>query len=174
MRFSIIAALSSLLIVTACAFADAATPTAGESFQIESAAHPGQLLRVEDAKSADGTPMVLYPKQAWRCMTWELQADGDGVRLKNHFTKKTLGPTTAPSGSANAPVVQRPLAKSPVRTEAWQFVPIDGKPGLFRIVHTETGLALEADDEGNVVAKKPSDAANQQWRLLPKPQHFTG
>jgi hypothetical protein len=107
-------------------------------------------------------------------MTWELQADGDGVRLKNHFTRKSLAPTTAPSNTATAPVVQRPLAKSPARMEAWQFVPLEGKTGLFRIVHTETGLALEAEDDGSIVATKPSDAANQQWRLLPKPEHFTG
>ncbi|MFT3787704.1 MAG: RICIN domain-containing protein [Tepidisphaeraceae bacterium] len=155
--------------------ADVSKPQAGESFQIESVPNPGQLLRVKDASNRDGTPMVLYPEQAWRCMTWELQADGEGgaVRLKNHFTHKTLAPTTAPADAA-APVVQKPVAKDPAPNEAWKFEPIDGKPGQFRIVYVETGLVLEAQDNGVIVGKKPSDAAGQTWKLLPKPERFTG
>jgi hypothetical protein len=145
----------------------------GQSIQIESVAQPGRLLRVEDAKSANGTPIVLYPNQAWKCMTWQLQADGGGFRLKNHFTNKTLTPTTAPADEAT-PVVQKPLDKTPAKDEAWMFVPIDGKAGLFHIIHEVTGRALEAGDDGDVIANKPSDQPAQEWRLLEKPTRFTG
>lgn len=164
-----IAALVAL-ILAAGANADTASPAAGDSFQIESVAHPGQLLRVEDARSADGTPIVLYPAQAWRCMTWELAAEPGGFRLRNHFTHKTLAPTTAPA----AAVVQRPVAKSPTADEPWRFEPIDGKPGTFRIVHVATGAALEAGENDRIIATKPSDSPSQQWKLRPKPEHFTG
>ena len=110
-------------------------------------------------------------------MTWELQADGEAsVRLKNLFTKKTVVPTSQPADKADQPlaVVQKPLARKPAPTEMWKFLPIDGKEGLFHIVHSSSGLRLEASDDGRVVASKPSDAASQQWRLLKKPDHFTG
>jgi hypothetical protein len=188
-RRPLIVVLLALSFAARNVIADESKPSVGESFQIESVAHAGQLLRVEDARSADGTPMVLYPQQAWKCMTWQLQADGDDVRLKNHFTKKTLTPANTPKApSSTAPadakpdapmaVVQRPLAKTPEAVEAWKFVPIEGKAGVFQIVHAQSGLALEAGEDGRVVASKPAskpaDAPSQQWRLLKKPEHFTG
>ncbi len=153
--------------------ADVSNPVVGDSFQIESAASPGRLLRVKDARSENGTPMVLYPKVAWKCMTWELQADGDGFRLRNHFTRKTLGPTTKPSDAAT-PVVQKPLEKEPSASEAWRFDPIADTDGLVRLVHIESGNVLEANDDGGIVLARPSDSPGQRWRLLPKPEKFTG
>lgn len=171
LRLSVSAAAALAALVTFAA-ADVSNPAAGESFQIESASHPGELLRVKDARSENGTPIVLYPKVAWKCMTWELQADGEGFRLRNHFTRKTLGPTTRPSDAAT-PVVQKPLDKEPSASEAWRFEPIDGTDGLVRLVHVESGNVLEASEEG-IVLVKPSDSPNQRWRLLPKPERFTG
>lgn len=169
--------MSLSLLLSALALADVNTPAAGDSFQIENAARPGDLLRVKDARSADGTPLVLYPKQAWKCMTWELQADGEAFRLRNHFTNKTLAPITSPTtqpADASTPVVQRPLDKEPSPFEAWRFEPIADTEGLVRVVHVESGQVLEADGNGNVVLKKSSDAPTQRWRLLPKPEKFTG
>lgn len=171
-RLCSIFAASLTLVFVAATYADVAHPAAGDSFQIESALKPGQLLRVKDARSENGTPIVLYPKVAWKCMTWQLEADGEGFRLKNHFTNKTLGPATRP-GDAPTPVVQKPLEKEPIASEAWRFEPIDGTEGLVRLVHVESGYVLEASESGIVLAK-PSDSPGQRWRLLPKPEKFTG
>src|SRR5262249_22627047 len=67
-----------------------AGPTAGKSYQIRNKQF-GDLLRPEDANSADGTPIVLYPAQAWKCMTWKLSAAGESqFCLQNRFTSKTF------------------------------------------------------------------------------------
>lgn len=168
---SLVASLS-LIYVTASE-ADVTHPIPGDSFQIESAANPGRLLRVKDARSENGTPIVLYPQVAWKCMTWQLEADGEGFRLKNHFTRKTLGPTTKPADTST-PVVQKPLDKEPSASEAWRFEAIEGTDGLVRLMHIESGFVLEATEGGSIVLAKPSDSPAQRWRLLPKPEKFTG
>lgn len=33
----------------------------------------GMLLRVKDAASKNGTPLVAYNPQNWKCMTWDLK-----------------------------------------------------------------------------------------------------
>jgi hypothetical protein len=171
LRTSVAASLAFLFI--AATYGDVAHPAAGDSFQIESAANAGRLLRVKDARSENGTPIVLYPKVAWKCMTWQFEADGEGFRLRNHFTRKTLGPATKPS-DASTPVVQKPLEKEPSASEAWRFEPVADTDGLVRLVHVESGFVLEANDDGGTVLAKPSDSPNQRWRLLPKPEKFTG
>src|SRR4051812_11964945 len=61
-----------------------------ESFQIRSQKF-GQLLRPEDANNADGTRLVLYPAQMWKCMTWKrLPAGPSTFALQNHLTSKTF------------------------------------------------------------------------------------
>ncbi len=60
------------------------------SFQIRNQKY-GNLLRPEEANSADGTRIVLYPAQPWKCVTWKLHGTGDSkFQLQNHFTGKTF------------------------------------------------------------------------------------
>ncbi len=143
----------------------------GQSFQIQNV---GQklLLRPRDANSADGTPLVLYPAESWKCMTWKVRPAGDGVRLINHFTDKTLTPNTAPNEAGETPVQQHAAAKTPTDIEQWRFVPLGDD--TYRIEHIKTGQALGANADGNVVVGKWSDSADQKWKLLPKPVKFTG
>src|SRR5512137_396782 len=49
------------------------------------------LLRPENANGADGTRIVLYSAQPWKCMTWRLRPAGtSGFSLQNLFTSKTF------------------------------------------------------------------------------------
>ena len=141
------------------------TAADGRSFQVESVARPGQLVRPEDANARDGTPIILYPRQAWKCMTWKLTAVADGsdqFRLVNHFTHKTLA-----AGDAGDAVVERSAKGEP---PAWHLAKLDD--GTYRI--EQAGRALTAGADGHLTVAPYTGAVNQRWRLLAKPDHFTG
>ena len=58
---------------------DKALPGKGDtpkSYQIANKKH-GDLLRPKDANGSNGTPIVLYPVQLWKCLTWKLTPAGD-------------------------------------------------------------------------------------------------
>ncbi|WP_205942938.1 RICIN domain-containing protein [Pedobacter frigidisoli] len=53
----------------------------------------GMLLRIKDASNKNGTPLVAYDPQNWKCMTWNfISADSNTYQLKNLFTGKTFQP----------------------------------------------------------------------------------
>ena len=141
---------------------------AGESHQIQNVAQE-DLLRPRDASSRDGAPIVLYPHQDWKCMTWKLEPAGDDVRLMNYFTHKTFYPDAQTEGSA---VSQHSAAKEPTDVERWRFVPVDGRN--YKLEHAATGLVLTVSDDGKITIQKWNNSAAQQWKLLAKPDHFTG
>ncbi len=141
---------------------------AGESHQIQNLSQE-ELLRPRDADSKDGTPIVLYSPQDWKCMTWKFEPAGDGVRLINYFTHKTLYPGAGEDGSA---VTQHPAAKTGIEAEQWRFVPVSD--GVYRIEHIATGKTLGVNAEGNVIIETWTGAASQKWKLLEKPARFTG
>ena len=161
------------LAATALAAAPATKPVslAGQSHQFESLTRAGMLLRPRDASSAEGVPIVLYPQQDWKCMTWKLEpiGDGDEVRLVNYFTHKTFYPDPA---ADDAPVTQHAAAKVAATAERWKLVPTDG--GAFRLDHVTTGKTLTVTPDGALVVSPWTGGSTQQWKLLDKPAHFTG
>src|SRR4051794_38095650 len=84
----------AMVVLMALAGAGPATGPAlvGQSHQIASAADEGVLLRPRDASNKEGTPIVIYPRENWRCMTWKFEPAGSDVRLVNYFTHKTFYP----------------------------------------------------------------------------------
>jgi hypothetical protein len=77
----------------------ASKASAPESFQIRNKKF-GELLRPEAANGADGTRIVLYPAQSWKCMTWKLHPAGESAfQLQNHFTSKTFAPADKADGT---------------------------------------------------------------------------
>ncbi len=144
----------------------ASQPSAAKSYQIRNQKY-GDLLRPQDANSANGTPIVLYPAQSWKCMTWKFSAAGDsGFHLQNHFTSKTFAVGTSADGKP-APVAQVPFAKEKEQLPAWQFTRLDD--GAFKISDPKTGkvlTALEAGPSGiKVVLDTWADGDRQKWRL---------
>ena len=89
----------SIIALGATAGESASQPGAGNqakpgSFQVRSQKY-GDLLRPEEANGADGTRIVLYPAQLWKCMTWKLHSSGESrFQLQNHFTSKTFAAET--------------------------------------------------------------------------------
>jgi hypothetical protein len=168
MKYAVVSILSVLACVTfklQAAGPDTQPSTlAGQSFQIENL-DQSLLLRPRDASNKDGTPLVLYPHEAWKCMTWKLESSGDGYRLMNYFTHKTMQPDAAA-------VVEEPASKTNAPEQQWKFIPLGND--LFRIENSKTGEALGASSDGNITVGKWTDAPAQKWKLLPKPERFTG
>ena len=139
---------------------------APESFQIRNKKF-GDLLRPEDANSANGTRIVLYPAQTWKCLTWKLHPAGDSVfQAQNHFTSKTFEPTGKIEGD-QAPVVQVPFAKDSKERPSWRFTKLGD--GLYQIIEVKSGKALTAVQDGGsarVVAAPLGPGDEQKWELI--------
>jgi len=143
-----------------------AKPGAGKSYQVRSKKH-GELLRPEEANSADGTPIVLYPAQHWKCMTWKFDAAGDSTfSLQNHYTSKTFAPK--PAGRAeDAAVTQVPFAKKAGERPAWQFSKLSD--GTYKITEVKSGKALTGVKAGQgvkIIVRTWGDSEDQRWELL--------
>ncbi len=55
--------------------------------------HTGKYVRIKDANGANGTPIVAYSPEDWKCMTWEFQPSANGCyTLKNLLSGKTFQP----------------------------------------------------------------------------------
>jgi hypothetical protein len=147
--------------------AASAKPAAPESFQIRNKKF-GDLLRPEEANSATGTRIVLYPAQLWKCMTWKMYPAGESVfQLQNHFTSKTFAPAAGADG-ATAAVAQVPFAREAPDRPAWRFTKLPD--GLYQITEVKSGKALTAvaADGGSArVMVAPWDQRDEQkWELL--------
>lgn len=148
---------------------DAASPATGKSYQIRNKKY-GELLRPEEANGADGTPIVLYPAQSWKCMTWKLTSAGAAeFSLQNHFTSKTFAAKTGGDQSAAA-VAQVPFGRNPAERPVWQFSKL--KDGSYKIVDSKTGKALSAQKSSNggsnakIVLEAWTESDAQKWELV--------
>lgn len=141
-------------------------PSSPASYQVRNKKY-GELLRPQDANGANGTRIVLYPAQPWKCMTWKFHPAGESAwQLQNHFTSKTFA--AAATDQAQPQVAQLPFAKEPAERPTWQFTKL--ADGTYKITDTKSGKALTAvkDDSGlRVVTQAWQDQDDQKWELLP-------
>ncbi len=133
------------------------------TYQIRNVKHQ-DLLRPRDANNANGTPIVLYSAQPWKCMTWRLQPAGDATfQLKNLFTAKTFCAAT------NTTAVQQvPLAKERGVSPAWRFIKL--ADGTYEITDSKSGQALTAvKEQGGYEVKIEvapwQNSDEQKWQL---------
>ncbi len=171
-----------MLAVTAAPAADTssspARPPEATTYQIRNIKYD-ELLRPKDANNAEGTPIVLYPAQPWKCMTWKLKpatnstadatAPSTTFWVKNLFTSKTFH---ADSGSAaNATpqrVTQLRFPKDSSLTPGWQFARLDD--GSYKIIDAKSGNAVtavkdEGADEAHIVTAPWENQDSQKWHL---------
>ena len=146
---------------------EAAQALASKSFQIRNHKY-GDLLRPEDANSADGTPIVLYPAEHWKCMTWRFHPAGESsLQIQNHFTSKTF---VAEAGNQpQLPVSQVPFGKNLQDRPAWQLTRLSD--GSYKLTDSKSGKALTAAkrDIGSrvsIVIEKWRDGEDQKWDLI--------
>ncbi len=136
------------------------------SFQIRNKKF-GDLLRPENANNATGTPIVLYPAQPWKCMTWKLHPAGEsGYQLQNHFTSKTFAADA--KAEQSAAVTQVPFAKQQAERPVWHFTKLSD--GTYEISDAKTGKALTAVKAANglkIVVQAWRESPEQKWELIP-------
>lgn len=155
----------NLSAADAASQADAGKLTPGKSYQIRNKKY-GDLLRPKDANSADGTPIVLYSPETWKCMTWKIHSSGESrFQLQNHFTSKTLA-VEADSGAA---VKQVPFGNNAEQRPSWQFE--KQSDGTYKISDPKTGKALSAMKDGSFSSVKVTVQAwqgsdEQKWELI--------
>jgi hypothetical protein len=143
------------------------SPLGGKSYQIRSRQY-GELLRPQDANNANGTPIVLYPAQPWKCMTWKLSPAGESqFCLQNHFTSKTFA-ASQKEGDSIVFVTQVPFGKPSDERPIWQFTKL--QDGTFKIVDAKSGNVLTArksptDSDVKVVLQAWADRDSQKWTL---------
>jgi hypothetical protein len=151
-------AFCTLVLLSLPGFCQAISGT----YAIKNAA-TGIVLRIKDANTKNGTPIVAYTPVNWKCVTWDFkQVDGQTYQLKNLFSGKTL----QPQGEAKAGAS---LEEQPIASQQYDFIPAD--KGAYRIRVKGTELYLTpSDDKGtvnnNIVLAAKSDDKLQQWVLV--------
>jgi hypothetical protein len=126
----------------------------------------GMLLRIKDADSKSGTPLVSYSAQNWKCMTWDFQATGENTyQLKNLFTKKTFQPL---GELKDAVLLEEQPIVSGAANQQYEFIRIKKDIYLIRLKGTELYLSpVDAQGSTNsaIVLSKKKDGALQQWNI---------
>ncbi len=164
--------LVSLLLVLAMVPTASASPARlPASVQIRNA-HHDLLLRPLNASRQDGAPLVLYPAQPWRCLTWDTAVTAEGhVRLRNRFSGKTFAPD---GDAAAAPLRQIPWPQEEASAPAWRIALLT--EGLAKIIDPRTERALTARESaaGLIVTIEPwQDLPSQKWRIEAAPARLT-
>jgi len=124
------------------------------------------LLRVKDAQSANGTPLVAYYPENWKCMTWDFQhVEGNTYKLKNLFTSKTFQPVT--EANAGVALEEQPLNADNIAQQS-DFEPIDKDTFLIKLKGTDLYLT-PSDKKGSVNSKiilaKKTNTKDQYWYI---------
>ncbi len=124
------------------------------------------LLRLKDASGKNGTPLVAYDPQNWKCMTWEFQSKGEHTyQLKNLFTKKTFQPLAEAKDAAV--LEEQPLVQD-AANQQYEFIKVKKDIYLIRLKSTELYLSL-SDPEGStnsaIILAKKKDSTEQQWSI---------
>ncbi len=138
--------------------------TTTESYQIRNHKF-GDLLRPEGANGADGTSIVLYSAEPWKCMTWKLHpAGGTGFHVQNHFTGKTFVVNATPGGTN---VIQVKLVRVQEEQPVWVFEKLPD--GFYKIRAAKSGGVLTAIEtvgqSVHIVMAPWQDRDEQKWQL---------
>lgn len=124
----------------------------------------GMLLRIKDANSKTGTPIVAYYPENWKCMTWDFKkTDVNTYQLRNLFSSKTLQPTAV--ASANVPFDEQPLVPGDAKQQ-YEFILIKKDTYLIKLKGTDLYITL-ANPKGEVnsaiILATKKGTTDQQW-----------
>ncbi len=135
------------------------------NYAIKNAA-TGMLLRIRDANTANGTPLVAYTPVNWKCMTWDFQhKDANTYQLRNLFSGKTFQPQQAPAEMVA--MEEQPLAAN-AAGQQYEFIAAEKNRYFIRLKGTDLFVSL-ANDKGGintpVVLAKKDGSLLQQWSI---------
>jgi len=91
----------------------------------------GIFIRIKDANSKNGTPIVAYSPVNWKCVTWDFKKqNGNFYQLVNLFSNKTLQPSAiAKEGTA---MEEQPLVLGNT-TQQYKFIPVEKNVYLIKL-----------------------------------------
>jgi hypothetical protein len=129
-------------------------------------AQTGMLLRIKDANGANGTPLVAYYPENWKCMTWDFEhIDGDTYELKNLLSGKTF----KPNGEITPGVAlqEQPLS---AQTNEQQYTFELVSKNIYRIKLKGTELYVTSSTEkesidSQIILSAKSNSKTQQWTI---------
>ena len=126
----------------------------------------GMLLRVMDAHSENGTPLVAYGPENWKCMTWEFNTTGSNVyQLQNLLTGKTFEPSEKPD--AGVTLVEEPIGNS-TSYQQYEFIKDRDNKYLIRLRGTNLYLAPQ-DKKGStnsaIILAARTNSPEQLWEI---------
>jgi hypothetical protein len=126
----------------------------------------GLLLRIKDANKSNGTPLVAYSPEDWKCMTWNFNhIDGQTYQLENLLTGKTIQSANQTPSPGDA-LKQQPISNTVI--QQYEFIP-DGK-NIYLIKLKDLDLYVTpSDDKGTinapVILLKKNGSKLQQWTI---------
>lgn len=113
----------------------------------------GMVLRIRDANTANGTPIVPYSPVNWKCVTWDFKnVEGQTYQLKNLFSGKTLQ------------AKGKSLEEQPMASQEYEFIPGGKNTYLIKVKGTELYITQEGDNI--VLAAMAKDVKYQSWTLV--------
>lgn len=126
----------------------------------------GMLLRVKDAGNANGTPLVAYYPENWKCMTWNFKNTGNETyQLQNLLTGKTFQPGAA--AGENVAFDEQPL-KDGAGNQQYEFIKVKQDTYKIRLKGTEL-YVTPSDDKGKVnsaiVLNRENNQSDQLWYI---------
>lgn len=126
----------------------------------------GLLLRIKDANGKNGTPLVAYSPQNWKCMTWNFkQVEGNTYQLQNLFTGKTFEPVHD-SSVQNITLSEQPLESK--ASQQYEFIPAGNNSYLIKLKGTDLYITSPTDKEvvnANIILAKKNGADTQRWTI---------
>ncbi len=126
----------------------------------------GMLLRVKDANGADGTPLVAYYPENWKCMTWDFKhIEGNTYQLQNLLTNKTFESVNTPAN--NAPLNEQPMVAGKAIQE-YEFE--DAGNSTYRIKLKNTSLFITPSNKKGgvntqIILAEKTDEKYQLWTI---------
>ncbi|HVI45740.1 MAG TPA: RICIN domain-containing protein [Chitinophaga sp.] len=127
----------------------------------------GIVLRIKDAGTENGTPIVAYSPVNWKCVTWDFKHQEDQTyQLQNLYSGKTFQPKGAKAADG-AGLEEQPLVAGNMVQE-YEFIPAGKNTYLIKLKGASLYLT-PADNKGTVNAgillAKRADGRLQQWTL---------
>ncbi|RFZ95612.1 hypothetical protein D0C36_08875 [Mucilaginibacter conchicola] len=125
----------------------------------------GMLLRIKDANTKTGTPIVLYEPQNWKCMTWDFKhIDGNTYQLENLFSGKTMQASGTKEGSN---FDEQPIEQAKA-SQLYDFEPAGKNIFLIKLKGTEQYITPAGEGAGvnSLVKLAPRRGdKSQQWTI---------
>jgi hypothetical protein len=126
----------------------------------------GMLLRIKDANTKDGTPLVSYDPEDWKCMTWDFkQVDANTYQLKNLLSGKTFEPAGAIT--AGTALHEEPLSTT-ATTQLYEFEQVAKDTYTIKLKGTDL-YVTPSDEKGrtnsSIILSPKSGSKLQQWTI---------